>query len=304
MKLLIRSAVAIFIVSTFFATVTQEVFADAPGYSGRVVSSTGAPISGVWVRMRDSIWLEFPNSHGESYGQYRYAKTENNGKFEFSSWHTQTESQANVLLSTPVDTDLDGINDDYMASIRDFNRTSDLQDRWWTAFDCGTGPMSFRMIIPRGQSGYSSTIDGIVVNNSDGGILDVGDIIYSGTLAPTPTPTTEPPSNIANANFGIVNLYTITGNVFFDANNNGVQDAGEPNHAGTPVINASRGTVTTGANGTYTIAGLTAGTVTVSFASLPSDYYMTYPLNGPPPSFQVIVGPGCDTNGSRGASCQ
>lgn len=98
--------------------------------------------------------------------------------------------------------------------------------------------------------------------------------------------------------------YTISGNIFNDTNKNGIKDNGESNYAGTPTITASQGTVVTKADGSYTISGLTAGTVTVSLTSLPTGFRMTSPLNGPPPSFQVTVGPGCSTNGAIGASCQ
>lgn len=114
---------------------------------------------------------------------------------------------------------------------------------------------------------------------------------------------------VTNRIFGVSQGYIITGNVFNDINKNGIKEASEQNYSGIPSISATRngvpiGTITTGPGGYYQISGLTAGTVVVSFSNLPEDYSMTYPLNGPPPSFQVTVGPGCDINGSRGASCQ
>jgi hypothetical protein len=114
-------------------------------------------------------------------------------------------------------------------------------------------------------------------------------------------------TNTNSVNFGIASnivTYTIIGSVFNDYNKNGVKEVDEPNYNGTPNVTASRGTVTNNSNGTYSIANLDAGTVIVSYTSLPAGYTMTYPLNGPPASFQVTVGPGCNTNGARGASCQ
>jgi hypothetical protein len=98
--------------------------------------------------------------------------------------------------------------------------------------------------------------------------------------------------------------YTITGSIYNDSNRNGIKDGSESNHAATPSITASSGTVVTNSDGTYTISNVLPGTVTVSYNSLPSGYTMTSPLNGPPPSFQVTVGQGCTTNGAPGASCQ
>ncbi|MGH7203076.1 MAG: SdrD B-like domain-containing protein [Candidatus Levyibacteriota bacterium] len=124
-------------------------------------------------------------------------------------------------------------------------------------------------------------------NYSDADIVDSG-VQAAPTSIPTPTPVT----------------YTINGSVFTDSNKNGLKETGEANYAGTPTITASRGTVTTHSDGTYTISNLTAGSVTVSYTSLPAGYSLTYPLNGPPPSYQVTVGSGCTTNGANGASCQ
>lgn len=96
----------------------------------------------------------------------------------------------------------------------------------------------------------------------------------------------------------------ISGNVFLDNNKNGIQDAGEPNYTGNISITSSGGIVNTNLNGSYTINDLIDGGVyTVSYTSLPSGYIMTAPINGPPPSHQVTVGLGCNTNGANGATC-
>lgn len=98
--------------------------------------------------------------------------------------------------------------------------------------------------------------------------------------------------------------YTIAGAVFIDKNRNGVKDTGEVNYAGTPDLATNRGTVSESPLGTYVLSGPTAGNVTVSYPNLPAGYSLTYPLNGPPASYTVTVGPGCATNGATGASCQ
>lgn len=101
--------------------------------------------------------------------------------------------------------------------------------------------------------------------------------------------------------------YTISGNVYADTNNNQLKDLeSEYNIASTPSISISPnlGTITTNPNGSYTISNLPAGRYVVSYNSLPSGYHMTSPRNGPPPSYQVTVGQGCDTSAAIGASCQ
>lgn len=122
------------------------------------------------------------------------------------------------------------------------------------------------------------------------------------TSTPTSAATTLGPNRTIH--FGVSPNYTISGNLFIDANNNALKDTGEANYDTRPGITSSRGTVTVNSDGSYQISNLTAGTVTVSMTNLPSDYYLTTPLNGPPPSYQVVVGPGCDTRGAKGALCQ
>lgn len=63
-------------------------------------------------------------------------------------------------------------------------------------------------------------------------------------------------------------------------------------------------TITT-TTGTYNSGALPPGTYNVSLISpLTNGYRMTYPLNGPPPSFRVTTGGNCNTNGATGAICQ
>jgi hypothetical protein len=113
------------------------------------------------------------------------------------------------------------------------------------------------------------------------------------TGQPTPTPTLPP-------------TYTISGNIFNDYNKDGLINNGETNNNSpfSLAINPNAGTITTNLDGTNSITDLPPGTYTVSYLSLPSGYRLTSPLNGPPPSFQVIVGGSCNTNGAPGAACQ
>src|SRR5579885_1668831 len=118
------------------------------------------------------------------------------------------------------------------------------------------------------------------------GLCETGRVCGAATPTPTPIPT-----------------YTVSGNVFNDTNKDEVKDNGESDYAGGINISASGGTVTTNQNGTFTISGLTAGTYTISYTSLPSGYQMVYPKNGAPPSFAVTVGPGCSVDGTTGGTC-
>lgn len=162
----------------------------------------------------------------------------------------------------------------------------------------GTG--TFCIAFPNVPSGYTATTTQgptrcSTVTGSGNTITTTFDFGIVTAATPTPVPPTQTPTPV---------LYTIVGSVHNDSNKNGYKDSGELNYNGTPAITASRGTVTNNSNGTYTITNLSAGTVTISYTSLPPGYTLTYPLNGPPSSFQVTVGPGCNTNGARGARCQ
>jgi len=125
-------------------------------------------------------------------------------------------------------------------------------------------------------------------------------------------------------------LYRIQGRVYNDEDSGRCYNPGgtpctdkttNTNHGGgiDTTYNASSSTVTvvgTGVNqtlsqadGTYdTGYTLPGGDYTVSYTNIPTNYNMTYPLNGPPPSFTVTSGtPGksyaCDTNNANDATC-
>lgn len=103
-------------------------------------------------------------------------------------------------------------------------------------------------------------------------------------------------SNPPNQGIHIVPLFSINGMVFVDEDNDGVKDAIEnPYNGGITITrNPANGVVSipgAGGAGTFDITGLSAATYTISYTSLPAGYQMTSPLNGPPPSFSVSVGP-------------
>lgn len=120
-----------------------------------------------------------------------------------------------------------------------------------------------------------------------------------------PAETFIPPSNTVDFGIKLSTIYSISGNVFVDQNKDGVQNGGDSNYTGGITIspNPPGATVTYPSAGNYVINNMSAGQYIISYTSLPSGYTMTNPLNGPPPSFSVTVGPGCDVTGSNSASC-
>jgi len=105
-------------------------------------------------------------------------------------------------------------------------------------------------------------------------------------------------ADVTNVDFGIFPKYTISGSVFVDDDGDGVKDGNEALYARRPTIrrNGSTQFVTTNADGTFSAAGLVAGTYTITYESLPAGFFMVHPKNGTPPFFTVTVGPNCGTN--------
>lgn len=153
---------------------------------------------------------------------------------------------------------------------------------------CGGTPGCFQF-GPSGKAWAKVKIEFLDVNTGEEQFLEDYRYIYVNLASPTPTP---------------ISNYTISGNVFVDTDKNKRKDGLEINYQDIPVIgiNPNPGAVITysscpGAQcGDYTVSNLPEGTYTVSYTSLPSSlgYYMIAPLNGPPPQFQVTVGPACD----------
>ncbi len=110
-----------------------------------------------------------------------------------------------------------------------------------------------------------------------------------------------------NIDFGNATGFTISGNIVKDFDKD--LNLAPPDTLITdPMLiffsGPTRKTVET-SNGSYSSGALPPGTYTVSLVSpLTTGYRMTYPLNGPPPSFQVTLGPECNTNGATGAKCE
>lgn len=97
--------------------------------------------------------------------------------------------------------------------------------------------------------------------------------------------------NWADIYFMYTPIYTISGNVFVDANKNGYKDA-EANYTGGGInITSTSGTVSVNqATGTYQITGLVQGTYLISYSGVPGGYLATFPI---PTTYSVTVGPSC-----------
>lgn len=121
--------------------------------------------------------------------------------------------------------------------------------------------------------------------------------------------------------FSMAQLFSISGNVFDDVNKNRIKDStnGVPEANISGITMDSRGGISNGGTmsvdskaGTYTVRDLRAGTnrkdatYTISYTSpYPTGYFLIYPLNGPPSSLDITVGPKCRTfnNLTYGLTC-
>ena len=106
-----------------------------------------------------------------------------------------------------------------------------------------------------GAGGWYRMIEGI-------SLADIPDV---------PTTSTTVPANPT--------LYSISGFVFHDLNNNGVKDSGEAGIAGVPLSLGNGASATSDSNGAYTFANLEAGGYTVTSAG--KDNYWPTPYDAP-----------------------
>ncbi len=160
-------------------------------------------------------------------------------------------------------------------------------------------------------TGTSATTDG---NGNYSLSLQSGNYSISVTLPANYAASTANPVGVSlgsatTVNFGITPLYSISGNVFLDANKNQKFDATETGYGGGTIHFSGGPTnvsdITVAGNGSYTSpTTLESGTYTVSYTgTLPAGYTFTTPS-----SFTVTVGdpagsPACNTGGSLDAVC-
>ena len=104
-----------------------------------------------------------------------------------------------------------------------------------------------------------------------------------GFVATTVNPRSVSVGPNTTVNFGIRQIYTISGTVFDDFgsgnlanNNNGVKDAGENGHSGVTVTAGAAGSTVTNGSGVYTFSNVVAGTYNVTVTA-PGGYSLTTP---------------------------
>ncbi len=94
-------------------------------------------------------------------------------------------------------------------------------------------------------------------------------------VEPTPTPTNTPTPTPTNTPTPTpIPVYSLTGAVYVDANQNGVQDEGEAGYGGASVTLDNNQTTTTDNNGNYSISNLQTG-VYIETLTLPDGYLAT-----------------------------
>ncbi|MCL5432663.1 MAG: MSCRAMM family adhesin SdrC [Patescibacteria group bacterium] len=163
------------------------------------------------------------------------------------------------------------------------------------AYTVGTVPantwQSVTLTAPNGYAATTTNPVSVFMNSNK-------TVNFGIALAPTntPTPTLTPTSTP-------VPRYTISGNVFIDSNKDGTKNGAEQNYTGVITVTTPFGSSSYPAAGQYTLSNLIAGWHTLSYTIRATRLSRTYPVNGPPPSYQVRVGPLCATDASHGSYC-
>lgn len=277
MKLfIIKLFIIVISFSSLFLFFTRRVEANIPDVLGRVVTNTGAPVKGVWVRWKDSK------------GSLYYEQTDKSGSFVFAP---ADASNYKSYMNKRIDTNLDGTKDTYQVVL-----APDADEE--ESHSCLTNSHSFSVVKPVGTDGSFSSISGVSLNNSNG-THDLSDIIYTPalptstptptpggpTLAPTPTddpaltptpggPTSGPTSALTPTP---ALMSQISGNVFFDTDLDGVKDAGEIAYTGgvkITVVGEEYATRITDSDGNYLFSTLPEGSYKV-YIIPPKDYSST-----------------------------
>jgi hypothetical protein len=176
------------------------------------------------------------------------------------------------------------------------------------ARDGGEGPCYLCSLTLSGAGSAGTTSNpsgGYGFFNYLAGGYNVTLTIPPGWAATTPAVrgTTLGPDRVIN--FGIVRIYTIGGAVFNDINKNHLMDAGDEPYTGGISITSNGGTMfVNNGSGQYIVSNLFAGTYNIAYTSpIPAGYLLVNPRNGPPPSYNVTVGPGCNGGGAPQAVC-
>jgi protocatechuate 3,4-dioxygenase beta subunit len=184
------------------------------------------------------------------------------------------------------DTDNDGVQDanevgvagvtvtlkDAQGAVLGTTTTDALGNYIFTGLEAGNYVVEFSN-LPVGYAASPNSGDVNNPTNSDG----VETAPASGIFATAPVSLGAGDNN-SNVDFGIFSpLNAIGDKVYYDANNDGIQDAGETGAPGVIVTlynaaGAAIKTTTTDANGNYMFTGLTDGNYSLGFSNLPSGF--------------------------------
>lgn len=277
MKLSITKIFSVVTLTIFFLINNAAlVLACAPDVVGRVVTNTGAPVAGVWVK-----WTDYRDN-------VRYEQTDSNGNYYFPTWTYLDSSVRTDLTNRNIDTNKDGTNDTKQAVL-----TAAAADDLYKQFECGSGEdrrgHSFSVVKPVSLNGTFTSITGKNFNCGEGTEV-LPDLVFTpSSPPPTPTPT---PTGLLNkkVNFGLVPISGISGLVFIDSNINGVQDAGELPFRGITqitLIGVQYLQTNTDSGGNYSFSDIPSGAYKV-LVSMPTGYSSTSPTSVdvaiPPPT--------------------
>ncbi len=180
---------------------------------------------------------------------------------------------------------------------------------------------SGRYTVPNITPGYHlvtlSNINGYytTTTNPDNTLFSPGaTLTYNYPLYPIPTATPTPTQTPTPTPTPTPAFFSISGNIYVDSNIDKHKNIGEDNYmpmapepASTITFTDSHGVVVQTAVTTigYYQSGtiLKPGQYTVSFTNKPNNYQITYPVNGPPPSFLIDLGGICPPSGIIDALC-
>ena len=144
----------------------------------------------------------------------------------------------------------------------------------------GNGAYNFADLTPGTYTvGITTPLD-YVLTTANAGTNDNIDSDASATTGRTSVISLTQGEDNSSVDAGIhkdVTKASLGSTVFVDANNNGIQDAGEPGGAGVKVVlldenNAVVATTFSDANGNYSFTGLNPGFYSVQFSQLPTGY--------------------------------
>ncbi len=260
------------------------------------------PLGGVWVTL-SGLWWGGPTNPGS--GDYGFYNVPAGG------YAVYINVPPNYTPTTPAWQYVVGGPDAWInfgIRLNDFDTSGTVfVDKNRNGIrDPGDPPYTGVTLITMSGIGFTTTdaSGNYIFRQSHWGTYNVTITVPPKYTATTPTTrsVTGPP-DVSGIDFGIA-PNEISGFVYIDANKNGFKDPGETNYSGATTITSSRGAISYPAATTYFINDLLAGPLTVSYPSMSSDYTLTYPLNGPPPTFGVTVGQACSTGGANGAHCK